>query len=150
MLRYIALILLVLVLALELKLWTGSGGMREVWRLRQHVTEQKQENANLKQRNEALASEVEDLKSGKEVIVQFKETTDWYNSRRINEDISGFKTLVDKETGLLVGAHLLGEHSDEVINLFALAIKFKIPAKDLQKMLFAYPTRSSTLSYMFD
>lgn len=88
--------------------------------------------------------------SGKEVIVQFKETTDWYNSRRINEDISGFKTLVDKETGLLVGAHLLGEHSDEVINLFALAIKFKIPAKDLQKMLFAYPTRSSTLSYMFD
>ena len=69
MLRYVALILLILLIALELKLWTGDGGMREVWRLQQRLDEQKQENAKLKQRNEALAAEVQDLKSGKEAIV---------------------------------------------------------------------------------
>ena len=68
MLRYVALILLILLIALELKLWTGDGGMREVWRLQQRLDEQKQENAKLKQRNEALAAEVQDLKSGKEAI----------------------------------------------------------------------------------
>jgi cell division protein FtsB len=67
-LRYVALILLILLIALELKLWTGDGGMREVWRLQQRLDEQKQENAKLKQRNEALAAEVQDLKSGKEAI----------------------------------------------------------------------------------
>ena len=42
--------------------------MREVWRLQQRLDEQKQENAKLRQRNEALAAEVQDLKSGKEAI----------------------------------------------------------------------------------
>ena len=68
MLRYVALILLILLLALEIKLWTGGGGMREVWRLEQRLAEQKQENQKLKQRNEALAAEVQDLKSGKDAI----------------------------------------------------------------------------------
>jgi cell division protein FtsB len=67
-LRYVALILLILLIALELKLWTGDGGMREVWRLEQRLNEQKKENAKLKQRNEELAAEVQDLKSGKEAI----------------------------------------------------------------------------------
>jgi len=68
MLRYVALILLILLIALELKLWTGDGGMREVWRLQQRLDDQKKENARLKQRNEALAAEVQDLKTGKEAI----------------------------------------------------------------------------------
>lgn len=87
---------------------------------------------------------------GQNVTVLCKETSDWYSSKRINETVSGFKTLVDKETGLLVGAHLLGDHSEEVINLFALAIKFKIRADSLRHMLFAYPTHASDISYMID
>ncbi len=68
MLRYIALILLVLLLALEIKLWAGPGGIHEVWRLKEQVLEQAQENAKLKQRNEILSAEVDDLKNGKEAI----------------------------------------------------------------------------------
>ena len=68
MLRLVALILLILLIALELKLWTGDGGMREVWRLQQRLDEQKKENTKLKQRNEALAAEVQDLKTGREAI----------------------------------------------------------------------------------
>ena len=68
MLRYFALLLLILLLALEVKLWTGDWSMREVWRLRQRVSEQKVENQKLKQRNEALSAEVQDLKNGSEAI----------------------------------------------------------------------------------
>ncbi|MDR3386466.1 MAG: cell division protein FtsB [Rudaea sp.] len=68
MLRYVALILLVLLLALEIKLWAGEGGMRDVWRLERRLAEQKQENLKLKQRNEELAAEVQDLKNGKDAI----------------------------------------------------------------------------------
>ena len=68
MLRYVALLLLILLLGLEVKWWTGDWSMREVWRLRQRVAEQKVENQKLKQRNEALSAEVENLKSGNEAI----------------------------------------------------------------------------------
>jgi cell division protein FtsB len=67
-LRYVALLLLILLLALDVKLWTGDWSMREVWRLRERVAEQKLENQKLKQRNEALSAEVQDLKNGNEAV----------------------------------------------------------------------------------
>jgi cell division protein FtsB len=67
-LRWVALVLLVLLIALQVRLWTGQGGLRDVWRLQQRVAEQKSENAQLKKRNETLSAEVEDLKHGDEAI----------------------------------------------------------------------------------
>ena len=68
MLRYLALILLIVLIVLQVHLWTGQGGMREVWRLQQRVEEQKAENAKLKAPNETLSAEVDDLKHGDEAI----------------------------------------------------------------------------------
>lgn len=68
MLRWFALVLLVLLVALQIHLWTGHGGMRDVWLLKQRVEEQKVENAKLKTRNETLSAEVDDLKHGDEAI----------------------------------------------------------------------------------
>lgn len=68
MLRWVALILLVLLIALQLQLWGGHGGLRDLWRLQQRVAAQKQENEALRKRNETLSAEVEDLKHGKEAV----------------------------------------------------------------------------------
>lgn len=68
MLRWAALILLILLVALQVQLWTGHGGLRDLWRLQQSVAEQKKANDALKKRNETLSAEVEDLKHGKEAI----------------------------------------------------------------------------------
>lgn len=68
MLRYAALILLIVLIGLQLKLWTGAGGVREVERLRAAVAVQKHENEQLKARNDALQAEVQDLKEGREAI----------------------------------------------------------------------------------
>jgi cell division protein FtsB len=67
-LRYAALILLVLLIALQIKLWTGHGGLGDMWRLERNVAAQKAENARLKARNEALSAEVKDLKEGDEAV----------------------------------------------------------------------------------
>ena len=68
MLRWIALILLVILIGLQLKLWTGSGGMREVRTLRAAVHKQAGENDRLLQRNQALAADVSDLKHGEQAV----------------------------------------------------------------------------------
>ena len=62
------LVLLALLGLLQYKLWFGSSGHREVAALRAQVAAQEAENLRLQQRNEALAAEVEDLKSGEAAI----------------------------------------------------------------------------------
>ena len=48
----------------------------------------------------------------------------------------------------MIGAHLIGPHVDEVIDIFALAIRNGLTAEDLKTTLFAYPTGASDISYM--
>jgi len=67
-LRWIALVLVVVLIALQVRLWTGQGGLRDVWRLQQRVSEQKADNERLRKRNETLSAEVEDLKHGDEAV----------------------------------------------------------------------------------
>jgi glutathione reductase (NADPH) len=75
-------------------------------------------------------------------------TSNWYSSRRVGETCSEYKLLVEENTDRILGAHLVGGEADEVINLFALAIRSKIRATDLKHTLFAYPTHGSDVAYM--
>ena len=68
MLRWTCLVLLVLLIALQVHLWAGQGGLREMWRIQQRVDSQKDANAQLRKRNDKLAADVEDLKQGSEAI----------------------------------------------------------------------------------
>ncbi|MDH3526596.1 MAG: cell division protein FtsB [Gammaproteobacteria bacterium] len=66
--KNLIIMLLLLLLYLQYRLWVGEGGLRDVWDLHQEVENQRQENAGLRERNEALNAEVLDLKQGLEAI----------------------------------------------------------------------------------
>jgi len=82
------------------------------------------------------------------VEVRHQRTDRWYSARRLAEPCAGFKVVLEKETGRILGAHLLGPGADEVINLFALAMRGGMTARDLKQTIFAYPTVGSDLPYM--
>jgi cell division protein FtsB len=67
-LRLLIVILIVLFVALQYRLWIGEGSVAEVKTLRQQIAEQKAELQKMRQANIALRAEVEDLKQGLEVI----------------------------------------------------------------------------------
>jgi len=73
---------------------------------------------------------------------------DWYTARRVAECIYGYKTIVDEDSGRILGAHVVGPHADEVINVFGLAIRHDLSAADLKAAIFAYPTGASDISSM--
>src|SRR5258708_3218590 len=77
-----------------------------------------------------------------------EDTSSWYSSRRVALPHTGFKTLVEEGTDRILGAHLLGLHAEEVINLFALTIRMGLRASDLKQMVYAYPTSATDVSYM--
>ena len=78
----------------------------------------------------------------------YRETPDWYSSERIALAYSGYKILTDPSTDQILGAHLLGYNADEVINLFALAMRKEIRFNDLKKMGYAYPTAGYDITRM--
>jgi len=83
-----------------------------------------------------------------DVRIKVDDTSGWYSNRRVAETCAMFKVIVDNKADRVVGAHLLGPHADEVINLFALAIRSGVPATDLKHLLYAYPTSGSDVPYM--
>lgn len=77
-----------------------------------------------------------------------EKASDWYTARRVGETAYGFKVLVEEGTDRILGAHLVGPHVDEVINIFALAIRKGLTAEDLKTTMFAYPSGASDIGYM--
>jgi glutathione reductase (NADPH) len=73
---------------------------------------------------------------------------EWYTARRVAEPVYGYKTLVEGDSGRILGAHLVGPHADEIINLFGLAIRHNLTVDDLKTTMFAYPTAASDIGYM--
>ncbi len=80
--------------------------------------------------------------------VSQQDTSSWYSSRRVAEDCSGFKVLIDEANDRILGAHLLGPDAGETINIFVLAIRKGLTAADLKEMIPAYPTLASDVKYM--
>ncbi|HEX9422073.1 MAG TPA: NAD(P)/FAD-dependent oxidoreductase [Pyrinomonadaceae bacterium] len=80
--------------------------------------------------------------------VKHEDTSGWYSSQRVNLKHSGYKVLVEEDSDRILGAHLLGEHAEEVINIFSLAIRYGLKAQDLKTMIYAYPTSASDVSYI--
>ncbi len=72
--RLINLLLLVLLAALQFKLWFGQGGLRDLSQLQAANLAQHAENERLTQRNRELAAQVGDLKAGSEAIEELART----------------------------------------------------------------------------
>jgi glutathione reductase (NADPH) len=85
---------------------------------------------------------------GRKFRVSCKKAPEWYTARQQAQPAYGFKILVDDGTDRILGAHLLGPHADDVINLFALAIRRGLTAEDLRTTMFAYPTGASDIASM--
>jgi len=78
----------------------------------------------------------------------YSDTSEWYSLRRLNLQHSAFRVLIEESSGRILGAHLLGIHAEETINLFALAIRLGLRVDDLRGMIYAYPTHSSDVAHM--
>jgi glutathione reductase (NADPH) len=81
--------------------------------------------------------------------IKHEDSSGWASSRRVGETCAAFKVLVEEDTNRILGAHILGPHAEEVINIFSIAIRLGLTTKDLNDpILYTYPTNSSDILYM--
>lgn len=93
-------------------------------------------------------SEEEARSRYKNIRVNFKVVTDWFNAKRLNAPLYAFKIIMNDRTGEIVGAHLLGPDAGETINIFTMAINNKMTDRDIKSTIFSYPSWGNDIKSM--
>lgn len=69
--KSLVILLIILLVVLQYKLWLTPGGFIETRHLKKQIATQKAENAKLKERNDALMADTEALKKNSDAIESF-------------------------------------------------------------------------------
>ncbi|MBA7481178.1 Glutathione amide reductase [subsurface metagenome] len=87
---------------------------------------------------------------GRPYIVNAGDLSARFTNRSIGQRHVGYKLLVDGDSHRILGAHLIGPHVEEVINVFALAIRHGLTADDLtlDAIPWAYPSSTYDIIHM--
>jgi glutathione reductase (NADPH) len=68
--------------------------------------------------------------------------------RGLNESVAWPRVIVDEATDRILGAQIVGHAGEELIHVFALAMKFDITAGAIRDTVCAFPTFSADIKSM--
>ncbi|MGO8683382.1 MAG: dihydrolipoyl dehydrogenase family protein [Thermoleophilia bacterium] len=91
---------------------------------------------------------VHDAESRDDVEVVINDTSGWFTTRRLGLTHTGAKVVREKGSRRLLGAHVLGANAEEIINVFALAVRQGLTVDEVADTVWAYPTAGSDIGYM--
>lgn len=93
-------------------------------------------------------NEAEAERAGIDVEVLTSDMSGWFSARFYAETVAWAKILVEKSSRKIVGAHLVGHHGEELVHLFALAMRHGISADQLGDEMYAFPTFAADIKSM--
>ena len=82
---------------------------------------------------------------GLELRVEINDMREWLSGRTYAETAAWAKVLVARQTDRIVGAHIVGHAAEELIHIFALAMKHGITAGDIRDLVYGFPTFSADI-----
>jgi glutathione reductase (NADPH) len=85
---------------------------------------------------------------GIEFRVAVNDMHEWLSGRTYAETAAWAKVLIDWKTDRIIGAHLVGHSGEELIHIFALAIKHGITASEIRDLIYGFPTFSADIKSM--
>lgn len=83
--------------------------------------------------------------TGSRIRVAVNDMTGWFSGKSYVENTAWAKIIIDEDSDLILGAHLIGHNADDLVHTFALAMKHGITATSLKDTIFAYPSFSSDI-----
>jgi glutathione reductase (NADPH) len=87
-------------------------------------------------------------KEGLKVKVSVNDMRDWFSGETYGETVAWAKVLTEEGSGRILGAQMVGHSGEELIHLFALAMRHGISATDIKSTVFAFPTFSADVKSM--
>ncbi|TGQ38364.1 NAD(P)/FAD-dependent oxidoreductase [Mesorhizobium sp. M00.F.Ca.ET.216.01.1.1] len=93
-------------------------------------------------------TEAKAKEQGLAVTVHVNDMRGWLSAKTYAETVAWSKIIVEAKTDRILGAHMVGHAGEELIHLFALAMKHGITASQLSEMVYGFPTFSSDIRNM--
>ncbi len=93
-------------------------------------------------------TEAEARKNGARIKVHANDMSQWLSARTYAEPMAWSKIIVDEASDKILGAHMVGHSGEELIHIFALAMKHGITASALSETVFGFPTFSADIKSM--
>jgi glutathione reductase (NADPH) len=85
---------------------------------------------------------------GHKVKIGANDMSGWLSSRTYNEPVAWAKVIVDETTDRILGVHIVGHAGEELIHMFAFAMRFGITASQIRDTVYAFPTFSADIKSM--
>jgi glutathione reductase (NADPH) len=82
------------------------------------------------------------------INVRSNDMQGWLSARTYAEPVAWSKIIVEETTDRILGAHLVGHAGEELIHIFALAMRHGITARELSEMVCAFPTFTADIRNM--
>jgi glutathione reductase (NADPH) len=86
---------------------------------------------------------------GIDLRTEVNDMQNWLSGRTYAETAAWAKVLIDRQTDRIVGAHILGHTAEELIHIFALAMKNGISATDIKDLIYGFPTFSADIKSLW-
>jgi glutathione reductase (NADPH) len=93
-------------------------------------------------------SEAQAREKGLKIRVQTSDMQGWLSAKTNAESAAWAKIVADEASGHILGAQIFGHAAEELIHLFALAIRHGITADQVRATIFAFPTFSADIKYL--
>jgi glutathione reductase (NADPH) len=93
-------------------------------------------------------SEKEASEKGVKVRVQTNDMRGWLSAKTCAESAAWAKVVIDEASDRILGACMFGHSAEELIHLFALAIRHGITAGALKDLVYAFPTFSADIKFL--
>ncbi len=85
---------------------------------------------------------------GLDVHVTISDMREWLSGRTFAESVAWAKVISERESGRILGAHIVGHGGEELIHIFALAMRHGITTADFGDMVYAFPTFAADMRHM--
>ena len=86
---------------------------------------------------------------GIELRVEVNDMRNWLSGRTYAETAAWAKVLIDRQTDRIIGAHILGHAGEELIHIFALAMRHGITAGYIKDLIYGFPTFSADIKSLW-
>lgn len=92
--------------------------------------------------------ESEAKEKGLDIRVHTEDISGWFDAKRTNLKSAMSKVIIDNKTDKVLGAHLIGNHAEDLINIFGLAIEAGLTVQQIQAPIYSFPTPSDDIRFM--
>lgn len=93
-------------------------------------------------------SEQQARESERSINVKHQDISNFFTYKHTNETAAAVKVITDKDSDTIIGAHMLSDQADELINYFAMAIQLGLKTEQLKNITYVFPTAVSDVPSM--